>query len=381
MIVFEPELWGVSPLTPDGRSPTKAPTGGTADGKAGTGSAPAKGSSGVKLWDGGSFDFHDILDVINPLQHLPVVSTIYRQESGDEIGAVPRILGSMLFGGGLIGALIGAASAVFNIALEQETGKDLGTHIYTAIFGEKGSKSRTTQVAARKSQKPQDPAASGAAAPQAAQSAMAAGAAQSAIAAKSSKAFRVTGPSSASNGRQIDPRTHAALQAFVKGLAKNSPAAAAAVANTATANSAARLKASAGIAPAKKGDVSTQFRRSQWYQQNQAALRAQAKALAATNPGKTAPKPKANAKTAGTTGTDGTAAVLQLFTNRGQASSKSPSASKSAAPNAKSTAAAAARSRAMPGPWVAGEISQGLAKYDAMIKARKATPSTVNQKH
>jgi len=156
--VFEPELWGVSPQIPDGKTPTTYTFAGIF-GKANAASAKGDGaaskpaeppSGGLKLWDGGKFDFHDILDIINPLHHLPVINSIYRSEVKDEIGAVPRILGSMLYGGGVIGALIGAASAIVNIVIEHETGKDLGQHIYTAIFGEGAGTRRTTQVAAPK---------------------------------------------------------------------------------------------------------------------------------------------------------------------------------------------------------------------------------------
>ena len=52
-------------------------------------------------------DFKDVLDVINPLQHIPIVSTIYRNVSGDTIDDIPKFLGSALFSGpaGLISAL------------------------------------------------------------------------------------------------------------------------------------------------------------------------------------------------------------------------------------------------------------------------------------
>ncbi|MGB6086494.1 MAG: hypothetical protein WBF74_07845, partial [Parvibaculum sp.] len=34
----------------------------------------------------GEFGFSDFLDVINPLQHIPIVSSIYRELTGDELG-------------------------------------------------------------------------------------------------------------------------------------------------------------------------------------------------------------------------------------------------------------------------------------------------------
>ena len=43
--------------------------------------------------------FWDVLDMINPLQHIPGVSTIYRAITGDEIAPLPRVVGDMLFGG------------------------------------------------------------------------------------------------------------------------------------------------------------------------------------------------------------------------------------------------------------------------------------------
>ena len=55
--------------------------------------------------------FGDILDIINPLQHIPVVSSVYRMITGDEIGVGSRLAGGALFGGplGLLGAGIVAA--------------------------------------------------------------------------------------------------------------------------------------------------------------------------------------------------------------------------------------------------------------------------------
>lgn len=54
-----------------------------------------------------SLGFDDFLDVINPLQHLPIIGTLYRALTGDEISAPAKIAGDTLFGGiyGFIGAL------------------------------------------------------------------------------------------------------------------------------------------------------------------------------------------------------------------------------------------------------------------------------------
>jgi hypothetical protein len=66
----------------------------------------------------------DLIDVINPLQHIPVVSSIYRHVTGDELNVAPRVLGSTLFFGP-----IGAAVAVVNAVIEGITGKDVGDHV------------------------------------------------------------------------------------------------------------------------------------------------------------------------------------------------------------------------------------------------------------
>src|SRR5215470_6180450 len=35
------------------------------------------------LWEKGAFGFGDLVDIVNPLQHIPVVATIYRNMTGD----------------------------------------------------------------------------------------------------------------------------------------------------------------------------------------------------------------------------------------------------------------------------------------------------------
>ena len=66
------------------------------------------------------YGFKDILDVINPLQHIPIVDHIYRSLTGDTIKPSGEVLGGALYGGPL-----GAASGLFNVIFEHETGKDM----------------------------------------------------------------------------------------------------------------------------------------------------------------------------------------------------------------------------------------------------------------
>ncbi len=74
--------------------------------------------------------FDDLLDVINPLQHIPLVSTAYREMTADAISTGARLAGGALFGGPL-GLFTAIASSIF----EQETGGDIGKHLFAAASG------------------------------------------------------------------------------------------------------------------------------------------------------------------------------------------------------------------------------------------------------
>lgn len=90
-------------------------------------SAAAKPASKSSEWD---FSFHNLLSIINPLEHLPIVGTIYRAITGTHIGVPERIAGDALYGG-LWGAVSGAADAAF----EAITGKDFGSTILALFTG------------------------------------------------------------------------------------------------------------------------------------------------------------------------------------------------------------------------------------------------------
>jgi len=89
--------------------------------------------------DGPSFG--DLLDVINPLQHIPLVSDIYREETGDKIGVGARLVGGALFGGPL--GLIGAA---VNCVMEESTGATSGGHVL-ALFRDESPAASETRLA------------------------------------------------------------------------------------------------------------------------------------------------------------------------------------------------------------------------------------------
>ncbi|TNE32191.1 MAG: hypothetical protein EP349_02265 [Alphaproteobacteria bacterium] len=76
----------------------------------------------------GEFSFFDLLDIINPLQHIPIVSSFYRNITGDEIKPAARAIGGFLFGGPL-----GLAAGIVNGAVADATGKDLPETLLTSV--------------------------------------------------------------------------------------------------------------------------------------------------------------------------------------------------------------------------------------------------------
>lgn len=70
-----------------------------------------------------SFSFGDVVDVVNPLHHLPIVGMVYRGLTNDEIHPMSQIVGGALYGGP-IGAMTGTVNAVSKV----QTGKDMADH-------------------------------------------------------------------------------------------------------------------------------------------------------------------------------------------------------------------------------------------------------------
>ncbi|MGD9637621.1 MAG: hypothetical protein AB7U85_01010 [Alphaproteobacteria bacterium] len=92
------------------------------------------------------FGFRDLIDIVNPLQHIPVISSVYRKVTGDEIGTVARIAGGGLYGGAL-GAFVGAAES----ALKTVSGKDMGEHaIAMATYNQDHNNANNEQTYAQK---------------------------------------------------------------------------------------------------------------------------------------------------------------------------------------------------------------------------------------
>ena len=72
---------------------------------------------------GFSFDhlLHDVAEIVNPLQHLPVVSTLYRALTGDKINNFEKVAGDTLYGGPL-----GFVASVADLGFKVLTGKSVG---------------------------------------------------------------------------------------------------------------------------------------------------------------------------------------------------------------------------------------------------------------
>lgn len=72
--------------------------------------------------------FGDFLDIINPLQHIPIVNTVYREITGDTIKPSSKVIGGILFGGPL-----GGMASIANAVVEQAQGKDIGGQIMASL--------------------------------------------------------------------------------------------------------------------------------------------------------------------------------------------------------------------------------------------------------
>ncbi|MEI9996163.1 MAG: hypothetical protein WDM91_16325 [Rhizomicrobium sp.] len=87
---------------------------------AGPAAAAASAAASTDPDDHG-FSFADALDIVNPLQHIPVVSTLYRKITGDQIKTFPKLAGDTLYGGAM-----GFAGSLADSIFTKITGKSFG---------------------------------------------------------------------------------------------------------------------------------------------------------------------------------------------------------------------------------------------------------------
>lgn len=81
-----------------------------------------------KLFTGESLSFKDIIDTVNPLQHLPIIGSLYRGLTGDTISTTARLAGGALMGGPL-----GFVTAAISAGFESATGGDVASHALASI--------------------------------------------------------------------------------------------------------------------------------------------------------------------------------------------------------------------------------------------------------
>lgn len=104
------------------------------------GSAEAASAKSDFWKDSSGPSFHDLLDAINPLQHIPIIGTIYRWATGDEPGNVARVIGDGIYGGPL-----GIVGGLFNAVTRDDDGEDLGEQVMAWAFGPGHSKAAPDQ--------------------------------------------------------------------------------------------------------------------------------------------------------------------------------------------------------------------------------------------
>ncbi|ANC92711.1 hypothetical protein A6A40_12915 [Azospirillum humicireducens] len=95
---------------------------------------PARKEKAESLDDKMSLGFDDLIDAVNPLQQLPVVSSVYREATGETISIPARLAGGFLFGG--LPGLIGSAAMV---AFEEITGDTVLGHLGSLLEDGDGS--------------------------------------------------------------------------------------------------------------------------------------------------------------------------------------------------------------------------------------------------
>lgn len=82
--------------------------------------------------------FRDVLDAINPLNHIPIVSDLMKEATGHQVSTASRLVGGTLLGGP-----IGFVTALASVIFEGSTGSSPAEAAYAALSGE-----NTTEVAA-----------------------------------------------------------------------------------------------------------------------------------------------------------------------------------------------------------------------------------------
>ncbi|CAO3399466.1 hypothetical protein [Azospirillum palustre] len=283
----------------------------------------------------GDMSFWDFLDIINPLQHIPIVSTIYREITGDTIQPSMRIMGDMLYGG-----VIGGMASIANAVMEQATGQDVGETVMASLgFGGGDHPAASTAASTAVADASGGPAASGS--PAEPQQAPAAGLAAALAAAKPADLASAPSPAPAATGQPIR-------------LAAASPAAAKAASAEASPALTAQLAAGAAPHPSKMPARDTPLASS-------ALAKHSAPRYAASVPGAVT----ASARAIGATAANGG----QPQAGAGQPAPAQPG-------DAASAASPAAGSAPVTPDMLSETMMRNLAKYEQSRKAAQTATST-----
>ncbi|MBF0310273.1 MAG: hypothetical protein HQL56_12170 [Magnetococcales bacterium] len=81
------------------------------------------------LWRGEQMGFADVLDMVNPLQHLPLISSIYQAGSGESIGGAARVVGGAFYGALTGSWMAGLGMAAADTVVQETSGKTLTGHV------------------------------------------------------------------------------------------------------------------------------------------------------------------------------------------------------------------------------------------------------------
>jgi len=129
-------------------APASAPASTKGAPRVGNGEDSSQDSGGFKVFGDDGFTFLDFIDIINPLQHLPIIGTLYRELTDDTLDPGSRVIGGTLFLGP-----VGTVASVANVLIDEGTGKDMGEHVLAFFNGEEaGEEAGAPQVSATEGQ-------------------------------------------------------------------------------------------------------------------------------------------------------------------------------------------------------------------------------------
>ncbi|MDP2717074.1 hypothetical protein [Rheinheimera sp.] len=96
--------------------------------------AGATDTDATAFSEGGVPGFGDVLDIVNPLQHIPVVSQYYRDWTGDDMGYISQVAGGAFWGGSL-----GVAASFVNLGLTSVMGQSPTQYMQQFFAGDEAA--------------------------------------------------------------------------------------------------------------------------------------------------------------------------------------------------------------------------------------------------